>query len=290
MFQYYDSTRIVPDTILPKTTRSLSENGWPLFTQATARFMIKISVVTVCFNSAKTIEDTIATVAGQHYPEKEQISIDGGSTDATVDILRSQPSLDWVSEPDQGIYDAMNKGIARAKGDVIGILNADDIYMDATILDKVAAIFANKEVDACYADLIYVDQHDAEKTVRYWKSRPYQPGLFRNGWMPAHPTFFVRRKIYEQYGHFDLRFPRQSDFDLTMRFLEIHKIKSVYVPEIWVKMRMGGVSNNSLSGIIKGNIEAYYSCRKNGLHVNMLGFIFRKILSRIPQFLARLTH
>ncbi|MDD4914389.1 MAG: glycosyltransferase family 2 protein [Methylococcales bacterium] len=251
--------------------------------------MIKISVITVCFNSAATLEDTLASVATQQYPHKEHIVIDGGSTDKTLEILGHSSGVDWISEPDRGIYDAMNKGIARASGDIIGFLNADDMYRDATILSRVAAVFADKQVDACFADLIYVDQHDTDKIIRYWKSKPYRHGLFRGGWMPAHPTFFVRRQVYEQYGDFDLNFPRQSDFDLTMRFLEIHKIKSVYVPEIWIKMRMGGVSNNSLSGIVKGNLEAYRACRKNGLNVNMPGFIFCKLLSRIPQFFSRPT-
>jgi glycosyltransferase involved in cell wall biosynthesis len=250
-------------------------------------FMKKISIITVCFNSANTIKDTLTAVANQHYPHKEHIIIDGGSTDNTLEILSKTTDINWISEADQGIYDAMNKGILRASGDIIGILNADDIYMHDAILSQVAEVFKDDKIQACYADLIYVDQYDLNKTVRYWKSKPYRHGSFKNGWMPAHPTFFVRRDIYEQYGSFDLNFPRQSDFDLTMRFLEVHQINSVYVPEIWVKMRMGGVSNNSLKGILKGNIEAYHACRKNGLRVNMPGFILRKIFSRVPQFFTK---
>jgi glycosyltransferase involved in cell wall biosynthesis len=249
--------------------------------------MTKISIITVCFNSEKTINDTIDSVAEQLYPHKEHVIIDGGSTDSTVDIIRTHNGIRWISEPDRGIYDAMNKGISRATGDIIGILNADDLYIDNTVLTQVASIFADNEVQACFADLVYVEQHDLSKIVRFWKSNPYQEGLFRKGWMPAHPTFFVRRQVYEKYGNFDLAFPRQSDFELTMRFLDVHKIKSVYIPEIWVNMRMGGVSNNSISGVVKGNIEAYHACRKNGLNVNMPGFILRKVLSRIPQFLVK---
>lgn len=247
-----------------------------------------ISIITVCFNSVSTVEDTILSVASQKYPDKEHIIIDGASTDGTMDVVKQyKDSLRAVSEPDHGIYDAMNKGIAMASGEIIGILNADDFYADGTVLDQVASVFSDTTVDACYADLVYVEQKNTKQVMRYWQSKPFQHGLFEKGWMPAHPTFFVRRKIYEQYGGFDLDFPRQADFELTMRFLEVHNIKSVYVPNIWVKMRMGGVSNNSAGGVIKGNIEAYRACCKNGLRVSTLPFIIRKMLSRVPQFFKR---
>ena len=246
---------------------------------------MKITVVTVCFNSANTLADTIRSVASQTYADKEHIVIDGGSKDKTVEIIRGSSSItNWISEPDEGIYDAMNKGIGLATGEVVGTLNADDVYAQNNILSQVANIFADPEIDACFADLIYSDQNDLGKIVRYWKSKPFQPGLYKSGWMPAHPTFFVRRRIYEKYGGFDLSFPRQADFELTLRLLEVYKINTLYVPRIWVFMRMGGVSNNNLIGIIKGNIEAYRACRKNGLEVSMLPFIARKMLSRVPQF------
>lgn len=202
-------------------------------------------------------------------------------------IVQSASSVArYKSEPDKGIYDAMNKGLQMTSGDVIGLLNADDFYADETVLSQVADVFKDPSVDACYADLVYVDQLDTSRIVRYWKSQDFKPGLFRKGWMPAHPTFFVRRSVYEKYGNFDLRFPRQADFELTMRFLEVHRIKSVYVPKIWVKMRMGGVSNNSIKGVLKGNLEAYRACNLHGLSVGLF-FIPRKILSRLPQYLYR---
>lgn len=249
--------------------------------------MLKISIITVCYNSAATLADTLRSVADQDYPDKEHLIIDGGSTDGTLDILRRHPHLHWQSAPDRGVYDAMNKGIAKATGDVIAFLNADDIYADPGVLGRAAAIFADPGVDACYADLVYVDRERLDKIVRYWQSRPYRHGLSRRGWMPAHPTFMVRSRIYAEYGGFDLEFPRQADFELTTRFLEIHRIRAIHVPEIWVRMRMGGLSNNSLSGIIKGNLEAYRACRKLGMNVNLPGFILRKVLSRLPQFLRR---
>jgi glycosyltransferase involved in cell wall biosynthesis len=248
---------------------------------------LKVSIITVSFNSAATIEDTILSVAAQKHPDKEHLVIDGASTDGTVEILRRHPGITrWVSEADRGIYDAMNKGIAMATGEIVGTLNADDVYADDTVLSQVVDVFADPDVDACYADLVYVSPHDPKKVVRYWRSCDYCPGLFEKGWMPAHPTFFVRRQVYEKWGGFDLAFPRQADFELTMRLLAIHKIRSVYVPRVWVRMRTGGVSNRSLVGILKGNIEAYRACRKNRLSVNVL-FIPRKLLSRIPQFFVR---
>ncbi len=249
---------------------------------------LTISVVSVCFNAVRTLGDTLASVACQSYQGVDHLIIDGASTDGTVEILKGweQGFIRWVSEPDCGIYDAMNKGISMATGDVIGTLNADDVYASDSILAQVAEVFADPTVDACYADLVYVDQHDPSRIVRYWKSRAYEDGLFERGWMPAHPTFFVRRSVYERFGGFDLNFPRQADFELTMRFLAVHKIKTVYVPNVWVKMRMGGVSNNSIRGVMKGNLEAWRACRKNGLDVGMF-FIPRKILSRIPQFFMR---
>lgn len=249
---------------------------------------MKISIVTVCFNSEATLSDTIGSIANQSYPEKEHIIVDGASQDGTMDIVRSSPSIfRYVSEPDKGVYDAMNKGIEMATGDVVGTLNADDFYYDDTVLSQVAEVFTDPKVEACYADLIYVDKLDTNKIVRYWKSCDYRPGLFERGWMPAHPTFFVRRSVYRKFGGFDLDFRRQADFELTMRFLATHGIVSRYIPSIWVKMRMGGVSNNSILGVIKGNLEAYRACRKNGLDVRMLPFIARKVLSRIPQFFRK---
>lgn len=251
--------------------------------------MLKISIITVCYNSANTIGDTINSVASQTYSNKEHIIVDGSSKDATMEIVRASPSVSrFLSEPDKGIYDAMNKGIKMATGEVVGILNSDDFYVDDTILTQVAEVFANPEIDACYADLVYVDQQDTNKLVRYWKSRTFVPGLFKRGWMPAHPTFFVRREIYEELGDFDLSFRFQADFELTMRFLEIYRITAIYIPKIFIKMRVGGVSNNSIINIVKGNIEAYKACKKNHLSI-LPTFNIMKIASRIPQFFLRPT-
>jgi len=249
---------------------------------------IRISVVTVCFNSAETIADTLRSVAEQTYTDVEHIIVDGGSSDATLTIVDAHRRglARVISEPDRGPYDAMNKGIAAASGEVVGFLNADDVYADAQALAAVAEAFAHPEVDACYADLVYVDRKDPERIVRYWKSRDFCPGLFRRGWMPAHPTFYVRRRVFERYGGFDLRYPRQADFELAMRLLELHHVVTRYIPRILVRMRKGGLSNSSYLGILRGNLEAYRACRNCGMAVTPL-FMLRKVLSRLPQFFCR---
>ncbi|CAG0963187.1 glycosyltransferase [Methylophilaceae bacterium] len=204
-----------------------------------------------------------------------------------MQIVQSASSVtSYISEPDKGIYDAMNKGLKLVSGEVVGFLNADDFYADDTALAQVAEVFQDPLVDACYADLVYVDQQDTNRIIRYWKSRSFEVGLFKRGWMPAHPTFFVRKKIYDELGGFDLNFSLQADFELTMRFLEIYRIESKYIPKVIIKMRVGGVSNNSLANIIKGNIEAYQACKKNHLSITPL-FSFIKIISRLPQFFMR---
>jgi len=249
---------------------------------------VKVSVITVCYNRAAIIEDTLRSVAEQTHADTEHIVIDGNSSDGTMDIVNRYRArlAHVVSEPDGGIYDAMNKGLALASGDIIGFLNSDDIYADANVLESVAGAFADPAVEACYADLVYVAKNDWNKVVRYWKSNIYRYGLCRSGWMPAHPTFFVRRNVFARYGGFDLQFRLQSDFELTMRLLEVHRIKSVYIPRVLVKMRLGGATNKNLSNILKGNLEAYRACRKNGFAVTPF-FMLRKVLSRLPQFFAK---
>jgi glycosyltransferase involved in cell wall biosynthesis len=180
----------------------------------------------------------------------------------------------------------MNKGIALATGEVVGTLNADDMYMHEGVLARVASVFEDASVEACYGDLIYVDRADTDRIVRYWTSRPYAPGLFERGWIPAHPTFFVRRSVYERYGAFDLSYRIQSDFELTMRLLAVHGIRSVYIPEILVRMRMGGTTNRRVMNVVRGNLESYRAARSHGLGVTPWFFVV-KILSRVPQFFRR---
>lgn len=249
---------------------------------------MKVSIITVCFNSAGTIEDTIRSVLGQNYKDIEYIIIDGGSVDGTMDIVNKYKDRisKIISEPDKGIYDGMNKGIGLATGDVIGFLNADDIYADNLVLERVAAAFSDSSIEACYADMVYVNRFNLNKTVRYWKSCDFKDGLFEKGWVPPHPTFFVRRNIYEKLGGFDLDYRLAADFELMLRFLSRYRIKSVYIPEIFVKMRLGGSTNKNLSNIIRQNIEIYRACVKNNIAISPF-FIILKIANKISQFLSR---
>ena len=249
--------------------------------------MITISVITVARNAVATIEETIRSVAEQSHPHIEHIVIDGGSIDGTQEvILKHQSKLAaFRSEPDNGMYDAMNKGLRLARGDIIGFLNADDVYADSRVLEMIARTMEGERVDACYGDLVYVDKSNPDKVVRYWRSQPYREGLFEKGWMPAHPTFYVRRWVYDKFGGYDPAYRYQSDFELTMRFLAVHKIKSAYIPKVLIRMRSGGVSRG-LWHILEGNIESYRACRKHALNVTPL-FIAKKILSRVPQFFHR---
>jgi len=247
-----------------------------------------ISVITVCFNSAGTIADTLSSIAAQEGVEVEHIVVDGKSTDGTMEVINSHPwkSARVVSEPDSGIYDAMNKGIRLASGEVLGFLNSDDIYADSRVLADIQAVMSDPSVDACYGDLVYVRHDDPARVVRYWKSRDHVPGLVARGWMPAHPTFFIRRRILEEVGGFDTRFRYQADYELMVRLFCVRHIQTVYLPRILVKMRMGGHTNRSLLNVVRGNVEAYRACRINGIGVTPL-FIARKMASRLPQFFHR---
>jgi len=250
---------------------------------------MKISVVTACYNARLTIEDAILSVASQTHPDKEHVIVDGCSTDGTVEIIQSHQATitRWLSQPDDGIYDAMNKGIALAGGEVIGFLNADDMYADNSVLSRVARVFSDPAVDACYADLVYINQRDATKIVRYWKSCDYQEGLFERGWAPPHPTFFVRGTVFDRYGAFCLDYRIAADVELMIRFLSRYKIRSVYVPKVFVKMRVGGVTNRSFLNIVKQNLEIYRAGKKNNIQISPVSFVIGKIFFRIPQFLSR---
>ena len=247
---------------------------------------MKISIITATFNSEKFINYCLHSIETQNYDNIEHIVIDGGSTDQTLSILQLKRNQikELISEPDRGVYDAMNKGIKLATGEVIGFLNSDDFYVNKKILSKVASIFSNNSsIDACYSDLIYTDQVDTSKTARYWRSDKFKPGYFSKGWAPPHPTFFARRSVYERYGLFNLDYHFASDNDLMMRFMEVHKIKTEYFPEVWVKMRLGGATNNNLKNIYLGNLEILKALNKNGLSVNIISFFLNKIIMRFRQ-------
>lgn len=249
--------------------------------------MTTVSVITVARNAVATVEETIRSVLEQSHPHVEYIVIDGASTDGTLGVIQKYRDriAAFVSEADRGMYDAMNKGLRLARGDVVGFLNADDVFADSSVLETIVRTIEEQKADACYGDLVYVDKDGSGRIVRYWRSRSYRQGLFEAGWMPAHPTFYVRRWVYEKYGGFDPAYRYQSDFELTMRFLAVNRVNSAYIPQVLVRMRSGGASRG-LWHILAGNVEAYRACRKHALDVTPF-FIARKILSRIPQFLRR---
>lgn len=245
-----------------------------------------ISIITVCFNSEKTIEDTISSVSNQKDVNVEHILIDGASSDTTLEIIKKNPSISkFVSESDKGIYDAMNKGIVLATGDVIGTLNADDFYYDNDVLKEVEKVFLDPSVDACYGDLVYVKQNDIKQTVRFWKSTDYKEGLFKSGWMPAHPTFFVRKNVYDKFGKFRLDYKIAADFELLFRFIEQNKIKTKYIPKVMVKMRLGGTTNKNFRNIWIQNKEIINTLRNFYPDFSLLNFILSKVINRAIQFI-----
>jgi len=248
---------------------------------------MKISIITVSYNSSATIRDTIESVLSQTYPDFEYILVDGKSTDDTLAIIQSyqHPNIRWVSEPDKGIYDAMNKGLKLATGDVVGILNSDDFYMHPEVLSKVAQTFEAEQVDSVYSDLAYVDEKDTNKMIRYWKSGRYKEGSFLTGWMPPHPTFFVRRQVYEQYNPFDVRLKSAADYELMLRFIHKFKISVAYIPEILVKMRTGGKSNASLKNRLRANREDRLAWEYNKLTPKLYTLLL-KPLRKLEQFIV----
>ncbi|MCF7888335.1 MAG: glycosyltransferase [Candidatus Omnitrophica bacterium] len=247
---------------------------------------MKISIITVSYNSQDTIEDTIRSVLAQSYKDIEYIIVDGRSSDNTLDIVDKYKDKisNIISEEDSGIYDAMNKGIRAATGDIVGILNSDDLYINTKAISTVVKTIKDKEVDCCWGDLVYVNKYNADKVIRYWKSSEFKEGLFKIGWMPPHPSFFVKREVYDKFGVFDLNFPISADYELMLRFLERHKIEGCYIPEILVKMREGGNSRPSLINTFRANRECHRAQRKNGLKLNSF-LIIKKPLSKIKQFL-----
>lgn len=240
---------------------------------------MKISIITVVYNNKETIRDAINSVLSQTYENIEHIIIDGASTDGTLEIIKDYGDkiAKYISEADKGLYDAMNKGLALASGEVVGILNSDDFYIDENVIEKVASIFKTEEVDSLFADLVFVKPHDLEKTIRYYDSSKFTPSKFAYGWMPAHPTFFVRRKIYENYGVFKTDYMIAADYEILVRFLEKYKISYYYLHSPIIKMRLGGVSTSGIKSNYILNKEIIRACRENGIDTNWF-----KVLSKYP--------
>jgi len=248
---------------------------------------MKVSIVTVCLNSAETIENTINSVLCQDYRDIEYIVVDGGSTDGTLDIINRYKNniARIVSESDSGIYDAMNKGIKSSTADIIAILNSDDVYTDQTIVGEIVEFIQGNSLDAAYGDLVYIGRNSADHIKRFWKAGKYKKGAFSYGWVLPHPTFFCRKNIFERFGYFNDKLQVAADFELLLRFVEKHQIKIGYLPKVIVKMRKGGRAN-VLRGIIRGNLEIIRSFRRNSVHLSPWFFLYRPI-AKILQLFAR---
>ena len=253
---------------------------------------MKISIVTVCFNAAATIEDTIQSVLEQDYPDIEYLIIDGASKDGTLDVVEKFRGRDGgriarvISEPDRGQYDSMNKGIKAATGDVLGFLHADDYFAHAGVVSALAEAFNRQPVDCVYGDLDFVSATDKSRIVRRWRSEAYQPGASLRGWHPPHPTLYIKRALFLKMGGFDLRYRIAADVDFMTRLFECEHATSVHIPRVLVVMREGGASNKNLRNIARANWESWIAARRAGLAVSPL-YMLRKPLSRVGQLFHR---
>ncbi|MBL0126153.1 MAG: glycosyltransferase [Flavobacteriales bacterium] len=246
---------------------------------------MKVTLITVCRNVASVIAETLDSILAQTHPDIELIVIDGASTDGTVEILeRYRPKLGaLVSEPDKGIYDAMNKGLRLATGDVIGFVNAGDLLMTPEVIAHIANAFQRAHVEAVYGDIIMVDAHDIHKVHRTWLSGTYHRANFQKGWMPPHVGTFIKRSVYDRFGHFNTDLRIGADYEILLRFLFKHAIPTLHVREVLVRFRLGGMSNGNVKQILQANREVRRSWKLNGLQAPPL-LITRKLWSKVMQF------
>lgn len=251
---------------------------------------MKISLITVAYNSAATIQTTLDSVAAQDYSDLEYIIVDGGSKDTTLDVVGRYPDLvtECISEPDQGIYDAMNKGVQRATGDVVGILNSDDFYLGDKVLDQVVELFsADLKLEVVLGDVDFVNDDDLSRTVRRYRAGNFKPWMFRFGLMPPHPAVFVRKSAYERVGLYKLGYKIAADFDLLTRLLLVDGAKYKTVGKTWVRMRTGGASTNGIKSNLISTKEMHYSLKENDLYSNLLFLSFRFPIKYVKQMLLK---
>jgi glycosyltransferase involved in cell wall biosynthesis len=249
---------------------------------------MKVSIITVTMNSEKYLSDCINSVRRQNYRDIEHIIIDGKSTDGTLNIIHQNLNhiSYWISETDRGMYDAINKGLQMATGDVIGILNSDDMFATADAVKSIVDCFETTGTDSVYGDLVYVDACNTQKILRYWKGVSYKRSRFRYGWMPAHPTFYMRRELIEQYGIYENHYYTAADYEFMARYLFLHKVSSRYIDTMLVKMRSGGISNENLKSRLRANRRDFLAMRKNKIPFSFFVSILKPLI-KLPQFNSR---
>jgi len=247
---------------------------------------VKVSIITVSYNSEHTIEYCIKSVLAQTYNNIEHIIIDGNSNDKTISIINkySNQVARILVEEDKGVYDAMNKGIQIATGELLGFLNSDDFFSNSKVIDNIVSFIYDNNLDGCFGNICYVDKKTPEIIKRKWISSEYVPGAFSYGWVPPHPTFYAKRKLYKLYGGFNLKYTIAGDFELMLRFIEINNIQLKYFPLNFVYMRLGGISNNSYLNIFRQNYEIWKAITQHKLKFNIIDFIKFKIENRLLQY------
>lgn len=245
---------------------------------------MKISVITAVYNRAGTIDAALKSTQLQTWDDIDHVIQDGRSTDGTLEVIKGHddPRISLVSAPDDGIYDAINRGMKRATGDVIGLMHSDDVFAHNDVLSQVAQAFADPDVDCVYGDLDYVAADDTERVIRHWVSGPFSRDLLRRGWMPPHPTFYIRRDVLARLGDYDTSFQIAADYDAMLRWLWTGRLRAAYIPGVMVKMRLGGESNRSLGRVLQKSREDYRALRKNG--VGGAGALALKNIRKINQF------
>ena len=252
---------------------------------------MKVSIITVTYNSERYLEQCIRSVINQSHQDIEHIIVDGGSTDSTISIIENnrQHIAHWVSEKDNGMYDALNKGMSMATGDVVGILNSDDILASRDVIATIDECFCSQKVDSIYGDLVYVQPNDMQKVMRLWKGYIYRRFKFSYGWMPAHPTFYVRRDLIKDLGGYETHYFTAADFEFMARYLFKFRISSYYIPKLLVKMRAGGQSNNSMTSRLRANRRDYLAMKRNGFAFPLISSVL-KPLRKLPQYSGTLIH
>ncbi len=248
----------------------------------------KVTIITVTYNSAAYLQDCINSVRSQNYPNIEYIIVDGKSSDGTMGIVRkNNEAVDyWISETDKGMYDAINKGMAVATGDIIGILNSDDVLDNENVITTIVNCFEKQGVDSIYGDLEFVDRNDVNKVMRIWKGQPFKRSRFRYGWMPAHPTFYIKRSLVEKYGAYENHYYSAADYEFMSRYLYLNSVSSYYIPELLVRMRMGGQSNVNIKQRLRANRRDYLAMKKNKIPFAFFVSILKPLI-KVHQFVGK---